>query len=211
MALNKVTTHIYTWCWLLKTPTLDLVTSEQCSTHRILFLKKKYVITQFTTFISNVFLNAMTWSEWEMLTVLTFYQGGSRFWHRGSWAGRLPSAAGLWRPGWWRSTDGPLCRTTVWPAGAEQRQCSEKLVWANKGQKHAEGLVQVKKTSANWSYCVCLCVLFYLDLFHFNCHCFWVQHTAFSCIYSSVKEEDIKLLRWQVTCQAELYHSLNMC
>lgn len=66
------------------------------------------------------------------LPTLTFYQGGSRFWRKGSWAGRLPWVEGLWRPGWWRLAGGPLCHTTVWSAGAEERQPAERPLRANR-------------------------------------------------------------------------------
>lgn len=46
---------------------------------------------------------------------LTFYQAGSTSWHRGSEVVRLVGVAGLWLEGRWRSTDGPLCHTTVSP------------------------------------------------------------------------------------------------
>lgn len=70
------------------------------------------------------------------LSTLTFYQGGNRFWHKGSWAGHLPWVAGPWRPGWWRLVDGPLCRTRVWPAGAEQRQPAERQPRADMSTTH---------------------------------------------------------------------------
>lgn len=84
----------------------------------------------------------------------TFCLGGSRFWHKGSWAGRLPWEAGLWRPGWWRLTDAPLCHTTVWPVGIEQRPLTEKLNM---------------QSSINRNTLICL-ELFYNNL-HFNLKC----------------------------------------
>lgn len=95
-------------------------------------------------FLAKIKRHGINWVRWvkqvgqQMVTLptLTFYQGGNRFWRKGSWAGHFPWVAGLWRPGWWRLVDGPLCRTTVWPAGAEQRQPAERELGANTSTTH---------------------------------------------------------------------------
>lgn len=107
--------------WWSRLKTLDTrpcdITSMFPKIHRDRIQFLKFIITQFSQLMSS-------WMEWNdmkhmvrvlMVTVstLTFYQGGSRFWRKGSWAGRLPWVAGLWRPGWWRLADGLLCHTKV--------------------------------------------------------------------------------------------------
>lgn len=58
---------------------------------------------------------------------LTFYQAGSRFWRKGSWAGSLPWVASLWHPKWLQLADDPLCHTRVLPVGAEPTRHAETL------------------------------------------------------------------------------------
>lgn len=84
------------------------------------------------------------------VALLTFYRGGSRFWRKGFWVARLPGAAGLWLPVWWRSADGPLCHTRVWPAGAEQSMgVRERSEVAQEVQKHTEGVKQEKELKSS--------------------------------------------------------------
>lgn len=67
---------------------------------------------------ANIKSRRQRWCIWvhqDLGVSHTCGQGGSTFWHRGSWAVRQAAEEALQPAERWRSADGPLCRTTVSP------------------------------------------------------------------------------------------------